>query len=80
MSASQLNSNDLKERRTGLADSLDILPAHQADPGLGRFLPERISIIEVAEGGRAFYRQKLDAEELGLASLRKNVTTPQQLH
>ena len=51
--ASQLNSDDLKERRAGLADSLNILPAHQADLGLGRLLPERISIIEVAEGGCA---------------------------
>ena len=51
--ASQLNSDNLKERRIGLADSFDILSAHQADPGLGRLLPERIFIIEVAEGGRA---------------------------
>ena len=56
--ASQLNFDDLKERRTGFADSFDIFPAHQADSRLGRLLPEHISIIEVAEGGHAFYRQK----------------------
>ena len=65
--ASQLNSDDLKKRRTGLADSLNIFPAHQTDPGLRRLLPECISIIEVAERERAFCRQKLDAKELGLA-------------
>ena len=34
---------------------LDILPAIKhlrLDPGLGRLLPERISIIEEVEGGR----------------------------
>ena len=47
--ASQLNSDDLKERRTGLADSLDILPAIKhlrPDSGLGRLFPERISRID----------------------------------
>ena len=56
--ASQLNSDDLKEHRTGLGDVqlLQHLLRHQTDPGLGRLLPERISRIEVAEGGRALRR------------------------
>ena len=57
--AGQLILADLKERKTGLDNPLNILPAIKhvcPDPGLGRFLPERISRIEVAEERRAFRR------------------------
>ena len=58
--ASQLNSDDLKEYRTGLGDVQlsQYLSRHQADFELGRFFPERICRI-CAEGGRAFCRQTL---------------------
>ena len=54
--ASQLNFDDLKERKTGLDNSFDILPVIKhlrPDPKLGSLLPERISEIEAMEGKRA---------------------------
>ena len=89
--ASQLNSDDLKKHRTGLSDvQLSQHPSrHQADSGLGRFLPERICRI-CAEGGRAFCRQTLVQRDcwlqlvkdskIFLAPLGKNTTEYQQLH
>ena len=61
MPASQLRSDDLRNVRQALVMhySFNILPAikhFRPDPGLGRLLPERISRIEVPEGGRAFRR------------------------
>ena len=89
--ASQLNSDDLKEHRTGLGDvQLSQHPSrHQADSGLRRFLPERICRI-CAEGGRASCRQTLVQRDrwlqlvkdskIFLAPLGKNTTEQQQLH
>ena len=62
--AGQLNSDDLKERRTGLGDAQ--LPqhpsSHQADPRLGRHLLERISKIERKENVRNEFSSRLDAK------------------
>ena len=57
--ASQLNFDDLKERRTGLDNFFDILPAIKhlrPDLRLGSLLPERISGIEAVKGERALRR------------------------
>ena len=58
-------------------NSLDILLAHQTFTSWSlaeRLFPERISIIEIPEGGRVFRRSKFGAERLSLTPLRKNVT------
>ena len=61
MPASQLYSDDLRnvEQALVMHNFLDILPAIKhlrPDLGLRRLLPERISRIEIAEGGRIFRR------------------------
>ena len=54
--ASQLNSDDLRNVRQALlipSTSSQPIKHFRLDLGLGRFLPERISRIEVVDGGRA---------------------------